>query len=496
MGSHDVTRTARRPLFMQRRSTDEYRPLSYTVEDRRVLRQTQAGLTAASESTGTPARLLATDRVGTAIGLRALNAEWGTEYFEVPEEACIDRASADEVFNGPEVVFDVQTHFLAPGTNPVHNERFDRLYGRIMPDWWKEMDPIVSRDTAEYITNVFLTTENAVAVLTAGPGRTGASREKDLLNDELAAMRGLVEGFAGSTRLLNHTVVHADVPAEIEAMESWRDEFRPVGWKLYTLGHLQTDDASILEPGAVVDGYQLDDEKIGLPFLERARELDVRLVCVHKGLSAFVDNGSPRDIGPAARAFPDLDFVIYHSGYELPLNLPGAPETDGDRVSEEGPYTDEFANRGVNRLIRSVEAAGLGRGSNVYAELGTTWFSLIRRPREAAHVLGKLIATLGEDNVIWGTDAIWYGSAQPLIDALRVFQIPDDMCEQFGYSKLTAATKAKIFGQNAAHLYDVDLERAGQIAKKDDLAWARQLVQELKRNGFDGLHSPVGDSRA
>jgi uncharacterized protein len=325
MASPDETRTTRRPLFMQRRSTDEYRPLSYTDEDRRVLRRTEADLTAASERSGTPARLLATDRVGTAIGLSALNAEWGTEFFEVPPEACIDRASADEVFSGPEVVIDVQTHFLAPGTNPVHNDRFDRLYRRVMPDWWKEMDPIVSRDTAEYITNVFLTTENAVAVLTAGPGRTGAAREKDLLNDELAAMRGLVEGFAGSTRLLNHTVVHADVPAEIEAMESWRDEFHPVGWKLYTLGHLQTDDASILEPGAVVDGYQLDDEKTGLPFLERARELNVPLVCVHKGLSAFVDNGSPRDIGPAARAFPDLNFVIYHSGYELPLDLPGGP---------------------------------------------------------------------------------------------------------------------------------------------------------------------------
>jgi hypothetical protein len=166
-----------------------------------------------------------------------------------------------------------------------------------------------------------------------------------------------------------------------------------------------------------------------------------------------------------------------------------------DRISDEGPYTDELANRGVNRLIRSVEAAGLGRDSNVYAELGTTWFSLIRRPREAAHVLGKLIATLGEDHVIWGTDAIWYGSAQPLIDALRVFQIPDDMCEQFGYSKLTAATKAKIFGQNAAHLYGVDLERAHQIAQNDDLAWARQLVQELQTNGFAGLHSPTGESR-
>src|SRR5258708_37013920 len=130
MGSQDVTRTARRPLFMQRRSTDEYQPPSYTDEDRRVMRRTEEDLRVASESTGTPARLLATDRVGTAIGLRALNAEWGTEFYEVPEEACTDRDSADDVFNGPEVVIDVQTHFLAPGTNPAHNERFDRLYGR------------------------------------------------------------------------------------------------------------------------------------------------------------------------------------------------------------------------------------------------------------------------------------------------------------------------------------------------------------------------------
>jgi predicted TIM-barrel fold metal-dependent hydrolase len=242
-----------------------------------------------------------------------------------------------------------------------------------------------------------------------------------------------------------------------------------------------------LEPGAVIDGYQLDDDKTGLPFLERARELDVRLVCVHKGLSAFVDNGSPRDIGPAAKAFSDLNFVIYHSGYELPA---GPDDTNTDHDGEEGPYTDELAHRGVNRLIRSIQQAGLGHHSNVYAELGTTWFSLIRRPREAAHVLGKLIATLGEDNIIWGTDSIWYGSAQPLIDALRVFQIPDDMCEQYGYSKLTATTKAKILGQNAASLYGIDLNQAQQTANNDDLAWARQLVHELKTNGFAGLHNP------
>ena len=64
----------------------------------------------------------------------------------------------------------------------------------------------------------------------------------------------------------------------------------------------------------------LDDEEHGLPFLERARALDVKLVCAHKGISRIVDNGSPRDVGPGAVAFPDIDFVIYHSGYELPTD--------------------------------------------------------------------------------------------------------------------------------------------------------------------------------
>ncbi len=76
---------------------------------------------------------------------------------------------------------------------------------------------------------------------------------------------------------------------------------------------------------------------------------------------------------------------------------------------------------------------------------------------------------LGEDNVIWGTDSIWYGSAQPLIDALRAFQIPDDMCEEFGYAPLTQATKAKIFGENAARVYGIDLDRARAAQRSDDL---------------------------
>ena len=44
------------------------------------------------------------------------------------------------------------------------------------------------------------------------------------------------------------------------------------------------------------------------------------------------------------------------------------------------------------------------------------------RPRTA---IGKLLKHVGEDNVLWGTDSIWYGSPQDQIQAFRTFQIAD-----------------------------------------------------------------------
>jgi predicted TIM-barrel fold metal-dependent hydrolase len=429
------------------------------------------------------ARFLVNDRVGTAIGLRALNEEWGSEFYEVPEVAAQDRHSAEELFSGPEVVVDVQTHFLAPGQEQL-SAHLRRMYEAVMPDWWQDLDADLDHHIAEYILNVFLRTETAVAVLTSGAGMESAAGRAPgtLYNDEMAAVRQLVDNLAGSGRLLNHAVVRANLAADLEAMEQVRDEFDPVGWKVYT--HSHSSDTG--QHG----GWRLDDEHCGLPFLERARRLGVKLVCAHKGLAGILDNGSPDDVGPAARAFPDLDFVIYHSGFEFPASVGGVdPSQGGNASGEEGPYTDQLAAFGVNRLLRSLEQAGLGADCNVSAELGTTWFSLVRRPREAAHVLGKLIAYLGEDQVIWGTDSIWYGAAQPLIDALRVFQIPDDMCEQFGYAKLTPQVKAKILGGNAARIYGIDLAKAAATAKNDDLAWARQLTSTLDKEGLSGLRN-------
>ena len=146
--------------------------------------------------------------------------------------------------------------------------------------------------------------------------------------------------------------------------------------------------------------------------------------------------------GWAAAAHPDLAFVAYHSGYEVDVRegarVPGSP------------------NGGVDRLLESVQGAGIPPGGNVYAELGSTWRIVMGEPDQAAHVLGKLIVALGPGNVLWGTDSIWYGSPQDQIDAFRTFEITAEAQERFGYAPLTAEVKAGILAGNAARLYGVD----------------------------------------
>ena len=80
----------------------------------------------------------------------------------------------------------------------------------------------------------------------------------------------------------------------------------------------------------------------------------------------------------------------------------------------------------------------------------------MRDPDQAAHLLGKLLKTFGEDRVLWGTDSLWYGSPQDQIQAFRAFQIGAELQDKHGYPALTPALKRKVFGLNAARVYALD----------------------------------------
>jgi predicted TIM-barrel fold metal-dependent hydrolase len=224
------------------------------------------------------------------------------------------------------------------------------------------------------------------------------------------------------------------------AMQDVRDRYDIAAWKIYTMtptdSHFYFDDHDPSRP------------QIGQRFIDHVREIGPPIICTHKGISSIVGTtpelADPSDIGPAAAANPDISFVVYHSGYE-----PGQGGV--------GPYDPDDPNpQGVDRLIRSVEDAGMGPSENVYAELGGTWWFLMRDPDAAAHVLGKLLKHIGPDRVVWGTDSIWFGTPQDQIQAMRAFQISEQLQETHGYPALTDELKADIFGLTSARLYEIE----------------------------------------
>ena len=393
-------------------------------------------------------------RLLTAATLRAIDVAHGGGFYDVPVEAEVDRAAADAIFGGSQPVVDVQTHLVSPARWGRGGEALAGFLRLVDPQRWADaLDPRLL-GASQWAAQVFGGSETAVALITALPGLPD---DMILPNDEIALVREIVDRYSDVGRVLTHTIVHPNLgEAELDHMEEWRDTLRPSGWKVYTLW----------DPPELGDGgFFLDDEASGVPFLERVRDVGPRLVCAHKGIAGPVPDAtpagaSPRDIGPAAALFPEIDLVVYHSGYDL------------DARAEEGAY--EPGGSGVNRLVRSLTDAGIGPGANVWAELGSTWFLMLRRPREAAHVLGKLLLAIGEDRILWGTDSIWYGPPQPLIDAFRAFTIPEDLRAHHGYPELTPGVKEKILSANAARLYSVDPR------PRDDGAWIADAARALE----------------
>ncbi len=72
--------------------------------------------------------------------------------------------------------------------------------------------------------------------------------------------------------------------------------------------------------------WRLDDEKLLYPAYEKMAKAGVVNVCIHKGLFApALEQRFPhlraycdvRDVGKAAKDWPQLNFIIYHGAYRL-----------------------------------------------------------------------------------------------------------------------------------------------------------------------------------
>jgi hypothetical protein len=356
--------------------------------------------------------------------------------FDTPPPDDIE-ACAQALGSQGEFIVDVHTHHVMPaGPWRQNSPRIEDMILDLVPDGCTEADPLVCLDRKAYVRDLLVSSDTAVGMLSdvpnSGPDDAPVPFDAKVGTQEFAA--SMTEG--GQPRVLVQSVLAPnfyELSATRDLMTQQVETGTVATFKFYTAW------------GPGNQGYALDSAELGLPIIEHARDLGVTTICAHKGLPLLEFDerfNGPEDVCALAAQYPDMNFVVFHSAYE--------------RETTEGPAGTSSTGRGVDSLLAAMDANGLASNSNLWCELGTTWREVMSNPTEAAHTVGKLVTRVGENRVMWGTDAIWLGSPQPQIMAFRSFQITPEFQEQFGYPALTDEIKRKVFGLNAAELLDLD----------------------------------------
>ncbi|MGD0394056.1 MAG: amidohydrolase family protein, partial [Acidimicrobiales bacterium] len=317
-------------------------------------------------------------------------------------------------------------------------------------------------DRAAYLHDLFLASETTVAVLTDLPN-SGPSNAPIPFTEALSTQQitdGLVHG--GASRVLVENIVAPNVgalSATLDEMSSAVQSGPPVAFKVYTAW------------SPTGQGFSLEDPSVGLPTVQHAHDLGVKVFIAHKGLPLVSFDPTfnhPKDMVALSRQFPDMNFVIYHAAWD-PSHI-------------EGPY-DATATIGIDTLLTALDRHNVPPNDNVWVDLATVWRQLLTQPDQAAHALGKLLTRVGQERVMWGTDAIWYGSPEPQIMAMRAFQITSEFQDLYNYPALTDEVKSNIFGLNAATLFGIDPTATRCALTTDPLAANIDESAELRNDG-------------
>lgn len=227
--------------------------------------------------------------------------------------------------------------------------------------------------------------------------------------------------------ILNGAFDPRDGEAGLDYLHKLKEDFGIKGVKLYTA-----------EWRGESRGWSLTDHWAAR-YLEKCEELGIKNIHVHKGptiLPLDRDAFDVADVDHAASNFPNLNFIVEHVGL---------------------PRLDDFCWIGVQE-------------PNVYGGLAVAMPFVHARPRYFGQILSELLFWLDEDRLLFGSDyAIWH--PKWIIEKFVNFELPDDMAQDTGLS-LTPEIKRKILGENAARLYDIDIEAQKKKLAGDSLAAA------------------------
>ena len=455
------------PVPTQMISNGEFNPLPQTADQRKV----EARLKELAEQTG---RRLGMDRrrflrsaCGMAAAFVAMNDVFGPVFkIDAAEakEPDAAKARADALAN--QFIFDDQLHFV----------RDDYDFKGIMglaeyaaANWNPNMreEPVgmgLERyKFANFLKEIYFDSDTKIGLLSGAPFDDPS--HWFLTNDQIKQASETVNSIAGSRRLLFHSLFTPKQPGWMEEVDRVIETVRPTSWKGYTIG-------DPLSPQNTKYPWRLDDEAVMYPFYEKAVKAGITNICIHKGLlpkdyETSIPGGAWRyanvdDLPKAAKDWPQINFIIYHSALRAFLENP-----DDDLA--------EFERTGYIRWVSDLASIPGKHGvNNVFADTGTCFaVSAVTNPRFCAAMMGTLIQGLGHDHVFWGTDSVWYGSPQWQIEAFRRLEIPDDMQKKHGFAPLGPAdgrVKSAILGYNGALHYNLDLHAAAGVLEQDGIA--------------------------
>lgn len=490
-GLRDINKGVDSPMPTQLVSNEEFTPRRQTVEQKKVENLIGEMADRRSRKLGMDRRSFMASSMGLAVCFLASNKVFGN-CWDVDEAETWEPAAYDEKWpKGEYFIVDVQTHFTNGIALNFRNMEFIRNMG------FDLKNDAESYGFRNFVKELYFDSETEMIVISGVPGKEINKDETGRILERRERRGGILpswlmsdckkelNGLSGSTRALcqgnlapNHYWDKAtnsmDKAATLEQMERELKQYGIDSWKWYC--HF--------DPGRSGGGFQLDDDNAAW-FYEQSRKLGMKLVSVHKGYSyqsrTLGHLANPKDVEKAALQNPDFNFVVYHSAIKH-----GPNEQDWKSSDKYDPTTGDFEWHTVLMDIKRRNP----KINNIYCEIGSFFGPLaISDPVVCMHGMGKNIKYYGADHVVWGTDCLWWGSPQWVIDAFKRFQISDELCEKFGYKKITKQDKAKIFGLNAARLYKVDAKSKRKAFKADALT---QLKTAYVQDGGQRSNAAYG----
>jgi uncharacterized protein len=226
--------------------------------------------------------------------------------------------------------------------------------------------------------------------------------------------------------------------AAIDELERQIELLHPVGLKLYPNSWV----------GSEIKGWKMDDPEIAFPVFERARQLGIKVVAVHKALPLGpvpMEHYKVDDIDRAAIAFPDLNFEIVHGGMA---------------------FLEETAWQ-------------LARFQNVFVNLEITSALVRTRPLAFAQALGALVGPGGAaafERILWGTGAMAFHPQPNLHEFWHHFQFPPELIEKAGLPEITPQVKRDILFNNYARMSGIDLTARLEQCARDGFARKREAT--------------------